>query len=99
MTEGLYVCSDLDLYDSEILYVFIIVDAGFRPRSTIEISLRGALAILQNKKYKVSGSRLPTGVVGAVGTPTLKSVEIMSYKHCKKRKGNARDYPDTCRLP
>ena len=59
---------------------------------------KGALAILQNKGV-VSGSRLPTGVVGAGGTPTLKSVEVMIYENCRKRRGRAIDNLDTSRLP
>ena len=51
------------------------------------------------QRGKVNVEILPTGVVGAVGTPTPKSVEIVSFKHRRKRRGKARDYLDTCRLP
>ena len=51
------------------------------------------------QRGRVSGSILPTGVVGVGGTPTLKSVEEISYEHCRKMMGKARDYFDTCGVP
>ena len=50
-----------------------IVDADFHRGLQLRFSKEGALAILQTKNVEWAGV-LPTGVVGAGGTPTPKSV-------------------------